>query len=92
MANTKIEKQVSDYIFGAAWGYVNGIVDDGYEKLTEDQWVDYIMKSREYDVQHNLIVNGEESRHLRFYGNDNFIAKIRHFLAHDKAIQKYIKR
>ena len=90
MANT-LKRQAREYIESTFWGYVNGIVDDNYEVLTEDGWIEYITKNRDMDIAHNQRVNGNEFRHLLFFGNENFTEEIKRFLR-TKDAQEYIRR
>lgn len=87
MENKRLQRQVREYIKMTVYGYLNGCVDDGYEALTVEKWIEYVMRSLELDL--NSIVNGEEFRHLYFYGKQNIVDEIHRFLQTDEWVREY---
>ena len=88
----ELKKQVREYITSIAYMYLNGANDVGagdYPKLTERQWIDYILREWETDVAHNMGVNGMEFRHLRFFGKQAFIDEIRKVVAEDEDVRQW---
>lgn len=87
----KLKDQVLEMIHQNFWGYVNGIIDDDYEPLTRQGYIDYILEGLRRDAESGSIVNDLEFKHLFFYGKANIVKAINKFLDSDEA-QEYIRR
>jgi hypothetical protein len=85
----KMKDQVNEMIYQYFWGYVNGIIDDDYELLTRQGWIDYMLMCLRMDAERGQMVNGLEFKHLYFAGKETIIKEINKFLNQDEA-QKYI--
>ncbi len=85
----KLEEQVKFYIAGTIEGYLNGCYDDNYEPMTREEWFDYVWKCIELDK--DVIVNGNESKHLTFYGKDKTRKLVETYLDNYADVQEYIK-
>ena len=90
MKKSEFERQVDEFIQDAVYGYVVGIEDDDYEPMTETDWVEYVWTV--FKMEQDMIVNGLERKHLKFYGKDAFDAKVRKFLKTDAYVKPYVIR
>ena len=91
MANAKLERQAQNYIEDTVEGYLNGIRDCGYEAMTRQDWLEYVIDSLNMDIEENMMVNGEEYRHLRFFGKKRFTEMAMGYIDTYADIQPYIK-
>ena len=80
---------VKEWLNMTIWGYINGIVDDNYELMTREQWIDYIMTVLDMDAQSNQMVNGLEFKHIYFCGKEK-IKKLANEFLNDEEIKQYV--
>ena len=88
MANTKLERQAKEFIKGTVYGYLNGCYDDDYEPMTEQDWIEYVWNTIEYEK--GFYTNGVEPTHFYFVGKDRFIEMTRDFIRKNKDVQPYL--
>lgn len=89
----KLEDQVKHFIAVETEGYLNGIHDCGLEEycpMTREGWIEYIKTGLTLAINENLMINGQEFKHLRFYGNDKIEKLIETFIDNYSAIQPFI--
>jgi hypothetical protein len=86
----KIENQVKYAIACEAEGYLNGINDAGYEPMTREGWINYVKVGLGMMAKDNIRINGEEYKHLNFYGKAKTIALIETYIDNYEAIKPYI--
>lgn len=84
----KLDKQTINFIHDTVHGYLNGCYDDEYSPMTMDDWKQYVWQTIEYEK--DLIVNGEERKHLHFAGKEKFYRLTEEFLKTCDEAQPYI--
>lgn len=90
MRNTNVMRmQVREFIQNTIYGYLNGCEDAGYEPMTEQGYIDYVFTTLE--LEKDIVVNGLEARHLRFYGKENITAEIKRFIHTDEWVKQWLK-
>lgn len=82
MAKRTLVNDVKEWIEMTVWGYINGIEDDNYELMNQEEWIEYAMMCLDMDAESNQMVNGLEFKHIYFYGKE----KIK------KLVKEYLKR
>ena len=91
MARRTLRNDVKEWLEMTVWGYINGIIDDNYEPMTREGWLDYIMQTLDIDASSNQMVNGLEFKHIYFYGKEK-IAKIADEYLNDEDVKEYVVR
>lgn len=89
MARRTLLNDVKEWLEMTVWGYINGINDAGYEKMTRDEWIDYIMETLDIDAESGQKVNGLEFKHIYFYGKEK-IKKIAENYLKDEEVKEYV--
>jgi len=86
----KLQDQLKEYIQMTVYSYLNGCEDDNYEPLTEDDWVEYVLSNLEHDK--DIMINGQEFKHLYFCGKDKIAAATRKFVQADEWAQQWTNK
>ena len=89
MAKTTLKSNVNEWLHMTIYGYINGIIDDNYELMTRDGWLNYLMICLDMDAKSNQMVNGLEFKHIYFYGKENIKKLAIEFLKRDD-VKKYV--
>lgn len=90
--NGKLLEEVQDYIESTVEGYLNGIRDCGYGSMTKEEWKGYVIESLRRDVESNSIVNGNEFKHLYFFGKKKIENLVDKYIDSYEDIQPYVVR
>lgn len=90
MAKKTLLEEVRSYIADTVEGYLNGCRDCGYEPMTEQEWIEYVEESLRLDQ--DMIVNGAEFKHLKFFGKEKFRAEVKKYLSEYPDVQEWIIR
>ena len=88
--NKRLKNQVLEYIASTIEGYLNGCYDDNYDPMTKEQYIDYVIEGLRMDVAAGMIVNGEEFKHLYFYGLDKIKALTADYIDNYDDIKPYL--
>ncbi len=93
LENSKeLENQVKYNIACACEGYLNGCHDCGYEKMTKDEWREYILfiMNDTFETGSGTDLGMSAAKHLRFYGKANTVKLINYYLDNYDDVQEFI--
>lgn len=83
-----LEGQMMYKIAAVAEGYLNGVRDGDYSPMTRAEWIEYINYGIVADATEGAIVNGNEFKHLMFYGKENRMSMIETYVDNYEGIKK----